>query len=460
MRGGSFNMAYRLAGSEDDPKHIMRLPMSTTTFPDEKTRGEVAVASFLASKTSIPVASILHHGYSVDNPDVGSYTIMNKINHFWSLSDRLNKRYKDHEARHVLDTNISKEAVKSLDVQMCRFLFQLLQHRFLGIGTLSASGNDAFLVRSRPLTMNMNALIRLANLPEAVLPPVDRTYSTADQWYVACSKMNTAPLLLQQNDFIISADDCKNKLVARLIFHRLAKEGKLSQFGFEEDTWSSQSKDFGARFRSLCPAPSGVGDFVLWCDDLRPGNVLLDDDDRVVGIIDWEFTYVGPAQFALDPPWWLCLDSPHHYDDGGVESFAEIYEERVKIWLEAVREVEREFEPESLRLPHGITLSRYMRESWETGRFWLSYATRKTWAFDEIYWKFLDERFFGKRPDGISRAQLWTTRLDLLTERERDLIEPFVERRLEETKVRKLVDHWDPDEVQRRFNEVLGDDEA
>lgn len=434
--------------------------MSTTTFPDEKTRGEVAVASLLASKTSIPVASILQHGYSVENPHIGTYTIMKKIDYVWTLSHRLNKRYKDHGARHVFDTSVSKGVVKRLDVQMCRCLFQLLQNRFPRIGSLTALRNGTFLVESRPLTMNMNALIRLANLPEAVLPPIDRTYSTADEWYIACSRMNTAPLLFQQNDFILSADDCRNKLVARLIFHRLAKEGKLSKFGFDEDTWSSQSRDFRARFRSRCPAPSGVGDFVMWCDDLRPGNVLLDDEDQVVGIIDWEFTYVGPTQFALDPPWWLCLDSPHDYDDGGIEAFAEIYNERVNTWLEAVREVERESEPGSFRIPHGIALSRYMRESWETGRFWLSYATRKTWAFDEIYWKFLDERFFGKRPDRISREQLWTTRLDLLTENERGLIELFVGKRMEETKVRKLVDSWDPAEIQRRFDEVLGPDEV
>lgn len=122
------------------------------------------------------------------------------------------------------------------------------------------------------------------------------------------------------------------------------------------------------------------------------------------------------------------------------ESFATIYEEGVKNWLEAVSEVEKGIESGSLHLPNGIALSRYMHESWETGRFWLSYATRKTWAFDEIYWSFLDERFFGKRLDGTSRSQLWTTRLDMLTDRGKGLVEPFVERRLEETKVRKLVD--------------------
>lgn len=457
---GGYNVIYGLLSTNSPHEYLLRVPHAGVVFPDEKTAAECVVAQFLQDKTSIPVATVLHYGLSRQNPAIGPYIIMEHVKHFWTMSARLNKRYKEPGARHVLDTDTSRHKLIVLDVQMARYLLQILSHRFPRIGTLARSGPNTYVVQSRPLTMDMQQIVELSNIPKSALPAKDKIYATADEWYVACSKINTAPLLFQQNNLCFSADDFRNKYIARVIFHRLAKEGKLSQFGFEEDAWSAQSRKFCAQSRSLCPAPSGSGDFVLWCDDLRPDNVLLSQAGDIAGIIDWEYAYVAPTQFSLDPPWWLCLDNPHNYDEGGLEHFTEIYDIRVKMWLEAVEEVERELEPGSLRLPHGVGLSRYMRESWETGRFWLSYATRRTWAFDEIYWKYLDERFFGKRPSGISRSQLWTTRLHLLTGREREVMEPFVQRRMEETRARKLVDHWDPREVQRRFEEIYGKDKA
>jgi len=72
-----------------------------------------------------------------------------------------------------------------------------------------------------------------------------------------------------------------------------------------------------------------------------------------------------------------------------------------------------------------VPLSMYMRESWETGRFWLSHAGRKSWAFDTLFWKFSDERFFGIRQNGVPRVKLWKTTLHLQSEAERIAIEPF-----------------------------------
>ncbi|POS71615.1 phosphotransferase [Diaporthe helianthi] len=391
------------------------------------------------------------------NPTVGPYFIMERVEHLWSMSQRLNKNFREEGARYILDIDVSRTKLKALDVQMVRFLLQIFSYQFPRIGTLARSETSQYFVQGRPLSLDIQLSIETANVPESALPSRDKTYSTADEWYTACSRINTAPLLFQQNDLFFSADDFRNKCVARLLFHQLASEGKLSTFGFEEDTWSAQAEEFRAQSKTLCPAPRSTGDFVLWCDDLRPENILLGKADKITGIIDWEFTYVAPTQFSLDPPWWLYLQPPHDYDDGGLEGFIKTYNDRVKTWLEAVEDVEKESEFASLGLPHGIGMSRYMRESWETGRFWLSYATRKAWGFDEVYWKCLDERLFGKRPDDVPRERLWTTRLHLLTDRERDFLEPFVRRRGEETKERKLIDCWDIEEVRKRFREFLGE---
>ncbi|CZT05325.1 uncharacterized protein RAG0_11474 [Rhynchosporium agropyri] len=99
-------------------------------------------------------------------------------------------------------------------------------------------------------------------------------------------------------------------------------------------------------------------------------------------------------------------------------------------------------------------LSAYMRESWETGRFWLTYAARKSWAFDVIYWKYLDERFFGRSEDHVAENELWKTRAHLLSEGARAAMEPFVARKVDEMKERKLVE-WSPGAARSRLKEVL-----
>jgi hypothetical protein len=454
---GGFNALYGLAIDDSPHRHLLRVPNAKVAFPDEKTAAECVIAQFLHDHTSVPIAKVLHYGLSGQNPAVGPFIIMERVENVWSMSQRLNKNFREKGARHILDTGISRNKFKALDVQMVRYLLQIFSHRFPRIGTLARSETNGYVVQGRPLSLDIQLSIETSNIPHSALPAKDKTYYTADEWYVACSRIITAPLLFQQNNLFFSADDFRNKCVARMIFHRLATEGKLSKFGFEEDIWSAQSRGFRAQSRKLCPAPSNTGDFVLWCDDLRPENILLSEAGDITGIIDWEFTYVAPTQFSLDPPWWLCLQPPHDYDDGELEGFIKTYNDRVETWLEAVEGVEKEPEFGCLGLPRGIGISRYMRESWETGRFWLSYATRKAWGFDEIYWKCLDERFFGKRPDGVPREKLWTTRLHLLTDRERELMEPFVQRRGEETEEVKLIDHWDPKEVQRRFQEFFGE---
>jgi hypothetical protein len=302
----------------------------------------------------------------------------------------------------------------------------------------------------------MADMVRLANIPRAVLPPEGTTYGTADDWYVALAEMHLAQLVVQQNDLVESADDCRNKFVARQIFRRLAKQGRLSSFGFAEDDWFAQSAKLSGR-RSLSPGPAGSGAFRLWGDDLRAGNMLLNEADDLVAMIDWEFAYAAPTQFVLDPPWWLLLDSAETWSDG-IDDWTQRYEARLDIWINAMKRAEdsvplgRVDQPGALPVP----LSTYMRQSWETGRFWLSYGARKSWAFDMAYWKFLDERFFGEREGGVLKQDLWKTRMHLLTNQERAALEPFVERKMRESKDRIIVD-WDPVQARRRMSEVLLD---
>ncbi|TDZ67202.1 hypothetical protein CTRI78_v003141 [Colletotrichum trifolii] len=326
-----------------------------------------------------------------------------------SMGQALATPREDLDETAVLNPDISEGKLKDLYTQMARCVLQLAQPTFPRIGALGT------------------------------------TYQTADEWYVVLAEMQMATLLFQHNDIISSEDDCRTKYVARQLFHRVAKQGHLSTFGFAEDSWSARSKHACATM----PMPNSTRSFRLWCDDFRPANVLIDDNENVLGAIDWEFAYAGPTQFVLDPPWWLLLDAPETWEDG-IEDWTCVYERRLRTWLSALGEAEQEMSSGS------FLLSAYMRESWETGRFWLNYATRRSWAFDTIYWKYLDERFFGECGKDVPTKELWKTRVHLLSPKEQAAMELLVQIKMEESKERILMD-WDAVDVKQRLSSFLFD---
>lgn len=400
---------------------------------------EAATAACISQRTRIPIPE--HFKYGID-PDIRPFMIIQDLRSRRVMGQVLEARREDPDETPVLEPNISESKLKRLYAEMARCVLQLAQIAFPHIGSLAEKSPGSYHVMERPLTLNMSNMVQLANIPISILPSRGTTYQTADEWYTVLAEMQIATLLFQHNDMVSSEDDCRTKYVARQLFRRLAKQGQLSTFGFAEDKWSARCK----YTRATLPAPANSGSFRLWSDDFRPANILVDENDHIIGAIDWEYTYVGPTQFVLDPPWWLLLDVPEMWDDG-IDSWTNVYERRLQTWLSAMEEVEQDISPGS------FMLSAYMRESWMTGRFWLNYAARKSWAFDTIYWKYLDKRFFGERED-IPMEQLWKTRVQLLNKEELAAMEPLVQMKMEESKTRVLID-WDAAEARKRLSSFL-----
>ncbi|QQK40416.1 Aminoglycoside phosphotransferase [Penicillium digitatum] len=254
-------------------------------------------------------------------------------------------------------------------------------------------------VTHRPLSMPMNELIRLGRyLNRAIVHPMN-----------------------QRNDAIDSADDCRRKFVARYLFRKLTRERKLTE------RW--------AAFEN--------GPFKFWCDDFRPGNVLLNKDFKIAAVVDWEFTCAAPVEFSYAPPWWLLIEKPEYWPtDGGLEDWCGEYECQLQTFLRAM--ISREDEAiRKCQLKENRRLSGPMRESWESGDFWVAYAARNNFAFDAIYWQKIDRRFFG--PTRCSDpADAWRERPKYLNAEEKHDMEQVVSQQLENMKSRVLA--WDPDE--------------
>lgn len=453
---GGFNIHYRMRfiveeEEREDPSSdvMVRVPwIGAAQFPSEKVLYEAAASEFVRLNTRIPVAQVLSYGA---DSSIGPFLVLRRVENRGTLTQPLCVPDRDIALRPALNIELPESKLRRLWGIMAWCLVELARPAFSRIGSL-LEVDGSFRVAGRPLTYNMSSMTKLANIPEAIFPARDATFATADEWYVQLAKMHLAQLIFQHNDLVSDEDDCRNKYVSRQLFLKLAKQGHLSTFGFAEDNWSAFAK---AATRPRFPAPGGSNPFRLWCDDLRPANALLDsaeDDSGLAVLLDWEFTYAAPAQFVLDPPWWLLFETPEMWEPGGVGGWSKAYEAQLGTWLKAMEDQE-----DGAAFVDGLPpISAYMRESWETGRFWLNYAAKKSWAFDAVFWTFLDERFFGPRDPEVLKKDLWKARLHLLGQEEQEMMEPFVKRKMDESRDRILVE-WDPAEARRRLAELTFD---
>ncbi|KAH8812441.1 C6 transcription factor, partial [Xylogone sp. PMI_703] len=127
----------------------------------------------------------------------------------------------------------------------------------------------------------------------------------------------------------------------------------------------------------------------------------------------------------------LLLERPEFWQDG-LSGWAAAYEPRLQTFLR-ILEDRGKIGLESGILNPADILSTRMRQSWESGDFWINYALQRSWAFDSIYWKWIDHRFWGEA--SIDR------RLKLLTAEAREEMNDFVQDKLEKSKTR-ILDDW------------------
>ena len=422
FRKGSFNITLQMKYTYSATNIRFSQP-GAILFPEEKVQNEIAVMRYISDQTLIPAPFILHSGTREESPlTLSPFIMMSHIEHTTTMYDALNTPGCLNEERGVLDPNIEEDQLRMLYTQLAKILLQLSRSEFPKIGSLGQVDDFSWEVTRRPLSMNMNELVRLGTLPRSKLPPLDATFETASSYIETLAQLNIQHLLHQRNDAVQSADDCRRKFVARQLFYMLARDKKLSLPSFEN------------------------GPYKLWCDDFRPANVLLNEDMHIAGVVDWEFTYAAPVEFSYAPPWWLLIEKPEYWSDG-IEDWARVFDRRLKTFLAAMRYCEDMDDHYSQR-----RLSDQMQQSWESGDFWVVYAILHSFAFDAIYWQKIDQRFFGPtETDDPSEA--WKERLDLLDESKKGEMERLVTRKLEEMEDRGLA--WDPDEYTEAFRQRL-----
>jgi hypothetical protein len=157
------------------------------------------------------------------------------------------------------------------------------------------------------------------------------------------------------------------------------------------------------------------GPFKLLCDDFGPGNALVDDSLPVTGVIDWEFCYTAPVQFAGSIPSWLLLQRPHRIiNELGAAGFLAMFLPKAELFLNCLEQKEGASGPN----PED-RLSARIRKSIEDRSAWFILAARMISSVDMIYWELLDEFCWGPPSSVAERIHNVTTIPEKHKKRER-----------------------------------------
>ncbi|PYI23055.1 hypothetical protein BO99DRAFT_399416 [Aspergillus violaceofuscus CBS 115571] len=206
LRTGSYNISLRLQ-YEPHGATVIRFPQpGAVLFPEEKVIHEVSVMRFLTDQTTIPVPFILHSGTKQESPlALSPFILMEYLEHETKLYDALNTPGLPREQRGVLDPDITQEKLERLYAPMADVLLQLSLPALPRIGSLSQRDDFTWEVTRRPLSMNMNELVRLGCLPRSQLPSIDTNFPTASAYVQSLADVNLDRLLHQRNDAIGSS---------------------------------------------------------------------------------------------------------------------------------------------------------------------------------------------------------------------------------------------------------------
>ncbi|KAG5798293.1 hypothetical protein H9Q69_002690 [Fusarium xylarioides] len=391
---GSFNLSFRFKFSDGGPDAIIRFPKpghTATALMDEKVANEVQVMNYLSRKTTIPIPRILDWGRTAESPQqLGPFIIMDYIEGTL-LSNVLKKPTKSDGEPMVLDPSVDDSMLTKIYRQIADYLLQISQLTFPRIGSISQDG-DNWSVTSRPLTYNMNELATVAGYPCDVFPT--STFSHASEYLKSVAHEHIVHLRTRRN----LADDPEIAQARFIARHRFAQ--LISKYCIYD-----------------------AGPFIIFCDDLRPSNMLVDPDTlQITAVLDFEFTNAMPAQFTYDPPWWLLLSGPETWlERFSIEEFRDQYEPRMEQFLQALEVVQGTSVPGGKQLAEP-PLSARMRDSWRSGRFWYNYAARKSFDIDAVYWAALHDEGTGvELPDDEVRSEL----------------KPFIEEKMEQLRVYK-----------------------
>ncbi|KUJ07302.1 uncharacterized protein LY89DRAFT_677923 [Mollisia scopiformis] len=315
---GSYNVGQKVVFS-DGTAWLVRFPRVGNVcdeYGDEKVAMEVEALSLIREKTTIPVPQIKGWGLAASNPlDLGPFIIMDFIE-----GVSLNSLLKDPDAE--LDTRLMKEDISDNDIefiyrQFANFLLQLFKLDFDRIGSLP-SPKTKFPVSIRPMTFKAHDIMQTGGVN--TFGDRSKGFSTATDYFQYVVGQDWEQLLHQPNS-IAGEWDARAKYASFSVLKSLIPD----YIDMEYDR----------------------GPFKLICDDLGLANMIVKskEDLTIIGMVDLEWSYIGPAQLFGSAPWWLLQDRLTNWDTSLDKESPEIVARFFK-YLEIFKRVLEEEEEE------------------------------------------------------------------------------------------------------------------
>ncbi|KAH7118318.1 kinase-like domain-containing protein [Dactylonectria macrodidyma] len=302
---GSFNVCIFVEFETNPPERwAVRMPLpARAAWIDERIETELATMRYVAANTTIPVPRVHAYSFTEGSPIQTAFIMMDYIQGqtLKDLGFKKGKRWRSYTS--------PTEATTKLHEQLADFYVQLRQLEFPEIGALGlpvVDGKpsydcdpDDIRVCHRPISIEIIMQELEGMNPGARIKP-RATFSTARSFVDAL-------FWLSENEFDKSPDPGfdtrgqRNTLYARHHFPR-----------FVLDSWLDSTAD--------------KGPFVLMHGDILMlmSNLLFDDDLNLVGALDWEWSFVVPAQMLVPPVWltgggpeWMLIGTNLFYNEVG-----------------------------------------------------------------------------------------------------------------------------------------------
>ncbi|RMD41225.1 hypothetical protein DV735_g3921, partial [Chaetothyriales sp. CBS 134920] len=314
---GSYNLSQKLRFS-DGSVWLLRMPIVgnvSEEYADEKVAIEVEVLSIL-HQSDVPVPRVMAWGLKPANPlDLGPYIVMEFIE---GIS--VNTLLRQHPKTRLIKEDIPDDDIELLYRQFARILLRIFQLNFPRLGSLPTPVTS-FHAPVRPLTFKVHDILQTGGVD-----------TFADYF-----------------SYLTGQDWC--------------------QFRCQPNSGGGPFVT-KAKYAALCGLQAVASQLI------EPTHAA--DDLTVVGVVDLEWSYAGPAQLFGSAPWWLLQDRLNNWDTFLDKEEAprvlESYLRHLDMFKTVLEEEERGMPGQTMEL------SRLVKWSEESGSMWLHMLL--SWGFN------------------------------------------------------------------------------
>ncbi|RYC77892.1 hypothetical protein BFJ63_vAg19234 [Fusarium oxysporum f. sp. narcissi] len=277
---GSFNACFFVEFPSSGTRWVVRIPIDPVVGEVwTKLQSEVATMRYIKNKTKIPLPDI--HAYGRNEKLVRD----SSTTQAFLILDFVSGQPLDLQA--LRDDTLSRR--KHFYAQLIEVMAQLRTLEFTKSGSLMP-GHEAVPVVDNVLSIPLN------------------------EFQVDSNQARSLPMAHSAREFAL------NQLNLMREEYRLPRS-ELSRETVEMEIFALNH--LKQLTQELADAPNC---FVLSHSDLRPTNIIVDDDLNITSILDWEWTHTVPRQFFMPPSWITLHNLVKSAELGHSESFLEFRE--------------------------------------------------------------------------------------------------------------------------------------